>query len=226
MKIITRCNQCDPQDEAALIEIGNENLHQVLCDKGHKFHLVLAQQKHEILFEVATHAIVDGYYREAISSFAASLERYYEFFIKVIAIDWPAGQFASAWKHVTSQSERQLGGYIFVYNNVFRTSPEILSPKLTQLRNSVVHKGIIPSRSEAVTFGKEVAKLINDGCNLLRRKNLNKVEEIIRQTICPEDKSYEIKVLSTYLNCLIDCRPIEFEEYIKSVQTHNTPRFE
>ncbi|MGY2490980.1 hypothetical protein [Cupriavidus sp. CP313] len=227
MKIITICHQCGPKEEAALIEIGNDNRHKVICDKGHEFSLLITQQKHEILFEVATRAIVDGYHREAISSFAASLERYYEFFVRVISAGWQRGQFEKAWKHVASQSERQLGGYIFTYVNVFGSSPEILSQPLVQLRNSVVHKGVIPNRKDTINFGREVAKIINDGCNLLHRRMKGNINEIIRQTICHENKSnYKTLVLNTYLNCLNESDLISFEEYLNSVQTHNKPRFD
>jgi hypothetical protein len=226
LKIIVRCHQCGPNEEAALLEIANENLHQVICDKGHESSLVITQQKHEILFEVAVHAIVDGYYREAISSFAASLERYYEFFIKVISVELPCEEFEKAWRQVTSQSERQLGGYIFTYLNIYRTSPHILPHSLITLRNSVIHKGYIPSRVDAITFGEAVAKIINDGCNLLRSTKADYLNEIIRQTICPNNNSkHPTYILRTYLNCLVESELTSFEGYVKSVQTHNQPRF-
>jgi len=226
LKIIVRCHQCGPNEEAALLEIANENLHQVICDNGHESSLVITQQKHEILFEVAVHAIVDGYYREAISSFAASLERYYEFFLKVISVELRHEEFEKAWKQVASQSERQLGGYIFTYLHIYRTSPPILPPPLVTLRNNVIHKGNIPSRIDAIKFGEAVAKIINDGCNLLRRTKEDHLNEIIRQTICPNNNSnYPAQILRTYLNCLIESELPPFEGYLKSVQTHNKARF-
>lgn len=226
MKIITRCHQCGPGEEAALLEVGNENLHQVICDKGHEWSLVIAQQKHEVLFEVATHAIIDGYYREAISSFAASLERYYEFFIKVILVAVPGDVIEKAWKQISSQSERQLGAYMFTYISFCRAVPETLPQPLTALRNNVIHKGYIPSRAEAIKFGEAVAKIINDGCDLLRRKMPDELNEIIRRVMCPNNSSdYQMLVPHTYLNCLTESRSISLEEYLKSAQTHNKPRF-
>lgn len=227
MKIIVRCPECGSDEEAALLEIGNENLHQVKCDKGHESFLVITQHKHEVLFEVGSYAIVDGYYREAISSFSASLERYYEFFIKVLSVGLSSSEFQKVWKQVASQSERQLGGYLFIYLNVFRTSPEILSQPLVKLRNSVIHKGHIPNRAEAVKFGKAVAKIINDGCNLLHRTKKSEIEEIIRQAICPNNSSnYPTKILHSYLNCLSERELSSFENHLDSMQTHNKPRFE
>lgn len=226
MKIITRCRQCGPEEEAALIEIGNENLHEVVCDKGHKWSLVITQQKHEVLFEVAAQAIIDGYYREAISSFAASLERYYEFFIKVISVQLPTDVFEKAWKQVSSKSERQLGAYIFTYISIYHSLPDILSLSLTTLRNNVIHKGDIPSRVDAVKFGEAVAKIINDGCHQLRRTKSHELNEIVRQSICPNNSSdYPTIMLYTYLNCLTESETIPLEKHLKSLQTHNEPRF-
>jgi len=226
LKIIVRCHQCDSNEEAALLEIGNENLHQVICDKGHRSSIIITQQKHEILFEVAAYAIVDGYYREAISSFAPSLERYYEFFIKVISVELPCKEFEKAWKQVAIQSERQLGGYIFLYLNVYLTSPNILPQPLVKLRNDVVHKGHIPSREDALKFGEAVAQIINEGCNLLHSTKSDNLMEIVRQTICPNNgANHAVLILSTYLNCLVKSKLTPLEEHLKTVLTHNQPRF-
>lgn len=226
MKIITKCHECGPEEDAALLEVGDENLYQVICEKGHKWSLVIPQQKHEVLFEVAAHAIIDGYNREAISSFASSLERYYEFFIKVIYAALPSDVFKNAWNQVSSQSERQLGAYIFTYISIYNSLPDILPQSLTTLRNKVIHKGHIPSRANAVEFGEAVAKIINDGYNLLRRNKRRELDEIIRRVTCPDNRSgHQTLILCTYINCLNESKPIPLEEYLKSVQTHNKPRF-
>lgn len=226
MKIFVKCYKCGPEEEAALLEIGNTNLHQVICDNGHETPIVITQQKHEILFEVAAYAIIDGYNREAISSFAASLERYYEFFLKVISVGMPKGVFENAWKQVASQSERQLGAYIFTYVSFYHSLPDTLSQSLTTLRNNVIHKGYIPSRAEAIALGEAVAKIINAGCDLLQATKRGELNEIIRQTMCPNnDSNYQTYILHTYLNCLSKSTNTSLEEHLKSVQTHNKPRF-
>ena len=209
-----------------MLEVGNKNPHQVICEKGHKWPLVITQHKHEILFEVAAHAIIDGYYREAVSSFAESLERYYEFFIKVISVVLPGDVFEKGWKQIYSQSERQLGAYIFTYISICHKLPETLPQPLTTLRNNVIHKGYIPSRAEAIKLGEVVAKIINNGCNLLRRSKRVELNEIIRQNICPNNSSdYPTLTLRSYLKCLTESAPIPLEDHLKSVQTHNKPRF-
>lgn len=64
------------------VEVRDENHYALTCPKGHRNVVVLQQQKFEVLFEIGAHAIEDGYYREAVSSFTASLERFYEFFVR------------------------------------------------------------------------------------------------------------------------------------------------
>jgi hypothetical protein len=58
-----------------------------------------------------------------------------------------------SWKLISSQSERQLGAYIFVFAATFRDVAPTLSNQMTELRNNVIHKGILPEKHEAVEFG-------------------------------------------------------------------------
>ena len=116
-----------------------------------------------MLFEIGVHAIVDGYYREAISSFASSLERFYEFFIRVAqehlcASDLP---FKNCWKKVSKQSERQLGAFIFLWSAVFGDAPNLLANDQVELRNAVIHKGKIPTKGEAILYGNKVLQLLH-----------------------------------------------------------------
>jgi hypothetical protein len=106
--------------------------------------------------------VVDGYYREAVSSFASSLERFYEFFVRACFIEGecPDDQFKSSWEAVSPQSERQLGAYIFTYLQSFKQTPDILTRKEREFRNEVVHKGEIPTRQKTINFGQRVLEII------------------------------------------------------------------
>ena len=55
------------------------------CPNGHDLLVTTQTLRHEMLFEIALNAIVDGYRREAISSFSAAVERFFEFAIRVLA---------------------------------------------------------------------------------------------------------------------------------------------
>jgi hypothetical protein len=61
-------------EEISTVEFTDDGLYEATCPKGHKSITILQQRKFEILFDIGIYAINDGYYREAISSFTASLE--------------------------------------------------------------------------------------------------------------------------------------------------------
>lgn len=175
MRITLLCHKCirDNQRELAKLysEVVREDGHYVLkCDRGHETSLVLVDEKYAILFEIALHAIVDGYHREAIASAAASLERFYEFATRVIHVEngVPLEEFAECWKHVKSQSERQLGMFLAIYALHFKRAPAVLSPKSVKHRNDVIHKGVIPNSKEAISYLSEVSSLIGEGVIKLR----------------------------------------------------------
>jgi hypothetical protein len=132
------------------------------CERGHETVTLLQQMKFEVLFDLGVNAIIDGYYRDAVSSFASALERLYEFYIHIQcdrrSID--SCLFNSTWKEVDNQSERQLGAFMFVYMMEKKTSPPVLVQKAIKFRNSVIHKGRFPSRDEAIQFGEQVAEIM------------------------------------------------------------------
>lgn len=147
---------------AATVEFKDDGRYEIMCPKGHSSITLLQQQKFEILFDIGAYAIVDGYYREAVSSFTSALERFYEFYIKVLCIsrniDWSNTQ--DAWKEVSNQSERQLGAFIFLHLQETRTKPTLLSNNKIKFRNEVIHKGKIPSREQATEYGQAVLDVV------------------------------------------------------------------
>src|SRR5690349_14819867 len=110
MRLRLSCFQCNTYSLIS-IPVNDHGFYEVVCAKGHTTNYVLSQQHFETLFENGVHAIHDGYYREAISAFAAALERFYEFYVRLISRknNIPQDEFEKGWKAVSKQSERQLG---------------------------------------------------------------------------------------------------------------------
>jgi hypothetical protein len=111
MKIPMMCTTCfqNEQDGVKSVEsldLNDRGRFKITCQNGHTSIVFLNHQKFQILFEIGINAIIDGYYREAVSSFTSSLERFYEFFSKVICItrgiEWTA--IEETWKNVSKQS--------------------------------------------------------------------------------------------------------------------------
>lgn len=227
MRIMVSCPGCladGSTNNAAVLTLANESIYKVVCDIGHEQVVLLPLQKHEVLFEFGVYAIADGYYREAISTFAVALERYYEYFLRVIGVGRRSdAAFDAAWKEVSSQSERQLGAYIFSHMFIIGNSPELMTRKSVELRNRAIHKGYIPTRTEALSYGDSVASLIESGIETLRTRFRGEMDDISRRMMFPEDivRAGRIHVPSTYLSCLAGQREVDFRDYVESVKTHN-----
>jgi hypothetical protein len=146
----------------ALAEFHDEGPYEVQCSKGHRSFVLLQEQRFEILFSIGTYAIVDGYYREAVSSFTASLERFYEYFIRAALIESGIATdlVDKAWRDVAAQSERQLGAFVFLCLRDTGEVPPILTPNEVKFRNQVIHRGKIPSRREAIDYGQRILTLL------------------------------------------------------------------
>lgn len=117
---------------------------------------MLQELKFELLSEYACHAVVDGYYREAVASFTAAMERFFEFYMKVILHTKGVNVegINSAWKEMSRQSERQLGAFIMTYTLENKKAPTLVPKKQIEFRNDVIHKGLFPSREQTIKFGQ------------------------------------------------------------------------
>lgn len=188
--------QGQPSFEFQPIEIRDDGLYESTCSNGHTTLTVVQQQKFEVLFDFGAMALIDGYPREAVTSMAASLERFYEFYILVVCLkhDIDIDTFQTTWKHVASQSERQFGAYLFIYLIdhkgdepliIDNTKPELdgISKGNTktwkEFRNAVVHKGYIPSVSETLAYGNIVYHYLNE---LIKDLKDNSSEYILKAT--------------------------------------------
>ena len=154
----------------ASVPVQSSGLYRGVCPRGHKILLYADLQPFELLFESAMEALVDAYFRESVGSFAAALERYFEFSIATLMLKngLSTEDFAKTWKSVSRQSERQLGMYIGIYTVNFRHMPNILTDEQAKFRNNVIHKGHFPSPDEVVDFGEAVYKIISAGIRELR----------------------------------------------------------
>jgi hypothetical protein len=160
MKIYLSCYKCNHQKKypSPLVDNG---IYELVCENGHKISICLQQTKFEQLYEISLNAIIDGYFREAVASMNAAVERFYEFYIKfVMTENRRVEAFEEAWKCVSSQSERQLGAYIFVYTLKNNRLPPLLPSKKVSFRNSVVHKGEFPSADKTTDFCKSATDVI------------------------------------------------------------------
>jgi hypothetical protein len=193
-------------------KIRDDGLYSGKCPNGHDLLLATQTLRHEMLFEIGLNATRDGYYREAVLSFAASTERYFEFAVRVITRGCGVSEepFKKTWKSVANQSERQLGAYLFLYLAEFGTEPVLPKRRIVEIRNGVAHKGIIPERGEAVAFAEETYELIQSGIRQLREKRLDSVNAILGEETADRAKKMGgrfprcFQVTPTALNAIAD----------------------
>ena len=172
MRIEINCNICsrDKSEEktssvrySRLCSVRDDGIYEFECPEGHRSLTVLRTPKHEVLFAIASNALLDGYLRESIASFAASLERFYEFVIRVIcrAKSIPQQDIKKCWKSVSKQSERQFGAFTMLWFVEMGAPPDLLPNKMVELRNQVIHQGKVPTYQECLKFGQAVIDVIS-----------------------------------------------------------------
>jgi hypothetical protein len=190
MRIRLACMQCfgergEPDHVFYAVEIQDSGLYPMKCRFGHETVTCVQEQKFEVLFELALNAIVDGYYRDAVASFASALERFQEFYIRVVCLKhgMDRSAFADTWKKVSKQSERQLGAYMFVYLLERNSLPPTLPETESSFRNDVIHKGLIPTQDEAIRFGQKVLDIIAPTLAMLKEHYPDQVHTAVMEHI-------------------------------------------
>ncbi|WP_139490824.1 hypothetical protein [Brevibacillus dissolubilis] len=161
MKFPTICHKClVEQGTASFIDLDfqDDGIYTSVCEKGHESLVCLQEELFQILFEHGAMALLDGYQREAVSSFASSLERFYEFSIKVLLLHRgvPMEEIQNTWKLVAAQSERQLGAFYFLFASQFGFAPNPVAQQWVKFRNDVIHKGHIPSRDKVLGYAEHL----------------------------------------------------------------------
>jgi hypothetical protein len=204
MKLPIVCSKCMAEDIVTarpmeVVTFNDDGIYEALCPKGHTSFTILQQQKFEVLFEIGAYAIVDGYYREAVSSFTSSVERFYEFFIRALLLEKGLDEkvINESWKQIANQSERQYGAFIFLYTTEFGKSPRLPNEKNTKFRNDVIHKGKIPTLEEAVDYGQALLDVVRPILRDVKEKYPKGVEKTIELHLAHCQEKVGEKPIST-----------------------------
>lgn len=171
------------------VEVNDSGILKIKCFKGHITYAVLQNEKFELLFDMGIYAFQDGYNRESISSFAAALERFYEYSIRLFCLinNVDEEKFETSWKNIASQSERQYGAYCFLYLQTMGSPINVFSNRYLKLRNRVIHSGYIPDNVETLDYSKAVYDYIsfeitkykakfNQYCQILTTRRIVKLQ--------------------------------------------------
>lgn len=236
MKIVypANCQFCEEDDlksgkklgipKAIFIELNDKGIYSWKCEKNHTNWFFQQEPLFQILFDLGALALSDGYTREAVSSFATSLERFYEFVIKLILLsndNINEELIVNYWKPLEKKSERQLGAYITLFVYKFYKMPSL--PHLEEFRNNVIHKGHIPTEKKALEYGNMVSNLIFDVLFLIKEyfkddasKIIHKVAKFRNNLIKNDYPSIEKAWYPSEPN-LIQVRMINSPEFFKRI---------
>ena len=199
------------------VELDNENIHEFICPKGHRTLTQLQEQKFQILFDLASMALNDGYTKEAVSSYSGALERFIEYYILVTSLrnSVTLEDFTKTWKQMANQSERQLGAYFIL--RLQEGKPTNWDEKKSSFRNNVTHKGYIPSADEAIDYGQYVLTFIRttlEELNDTSKEFLDKAT-FIHLTKKGDKLSDKVRISNGSIPTIISLRGIESENYGK-----------
>jgi len=184
MRIKITCFECCGGRDVAYADVTSQplrddGLYRFTCSRGHVAIIVLEQLLFEVLAEVALQALLDGYCREAVSSFASSLERFYEFYFRVVSRTrgTEPATISAAWKLIQAQSERQLGAFVSLYLTENGKAPPLLGDVHVAVRNRVVHQGKIPTEAEAVAYGQAVVEYVQARLNEMHPRHFQGIRD-------------------------------------------------
>jgi hypothetical protein len=162
MQIFAMCMECQkvlghPSFEPFFVPYYEDRIAHITCSRGHKSVYVIQSQKFEVLMESGVNALAAGFTLEACASFSTALERLYEFALKVLAThcDVTEEAYNETYKEMSRQSERQLGAFLVLFALQFGSAYKP-NRSIVEFRNSVIHKGLIPTPQEAHEFCSKV----------------------------------------------------------------------
>lgn len=193
MFIVTTCHVCGREKMLAgdtptsfYVELTDTGYVSATCSNGHDVMSSIQNFDFELLFDLAGMALLDGFSREAVGTFATAVERARETYIRCsFHSDFkPNATFERTWREVRRQSERQLGAFLFAWLGNEHCEPRNFSQKEIELRNNCVHYGAIPSFQDALAFGQSALEMIEEIHTALVKDGSEKImAEVFRRAM-------------------------------------------
>jgi hypothetical protein len=190
MKMLAVCAQCiitaqDNPHQNYEADYFDDHIAYVECRLEHKSAMIVQNCKAEILLGSAADALSRGFTFEAVASAATALERSYEFSLQVFMATKgkTTDEFDVFFKGMSSQSERQLGAFMLLSEMDFGATYKP-SQDMTSFRNSVIHRGKVPTSTEAEQFCSHVYDTIRSiKDQLIAKYSLDAIARILNENV-------------------------------------------
>jgi hypothetical protein len=202
VKVFAPCMQClielgRPSFEPIIGDYFDDGVAYITCSAGHKTAHLIQSSKFEMLLEAGAIALLESFTLEACADFSAALERFYEFALRVMcrAQGISPELFDKMFKEMARQSERQLGAFISLYAIEFGESYKP-DTKISNFRNEVIHKGMIPTVDDAKIFCSHIYLVISTLYRKLHDKHADHMTFVMmdglrkKQALLPEGMKF------------------------------------
>jgi hypothetical protein len=167
MRIPIPCLKCLDAEASGLVyavsTLDDDGRFTGQCENGHDVICRTPRPPHEWLTTAGALAFLDGYHREAASSFAAALESSFAFYVEVSLHQ--AGLELEAVRELLRKSkldQRRAGMVSVCYLRDTGKQFPYLQQKWVEFRNNVVHNGHWPTRSKTLEYADYVCRSISE----------------------------------------------------------------
>jgi hypothetical protein len=144
-------------EDRILVDVTNDGAYSAICKRGHEMNVVLQNPRFELMFESACMALGEGYFHQAVASFAASLDGFQTFLVGVacrhVGVSTDLTEFV---KDEARRSERQPAAVALGYAALIGARYPFMSHKRREFRGQVVHEGYFPTFEETLDFAGAV----------------------------------------------------------------------
>lgn len=169
MRILEKCPICSQEN---IVVINENRLIEMRCTNNHSYRIWVQSHLSELLFDRACLFLINGYYREAVFNFYASLERFREFFVKFFLLkkNIADDQIKYFLKEISGNSENQYGAYLHAFTSENLQEIGVNEKNTIRAgRNPVIHKGHFSNEEECKKYGDNIFKLIKHDYSYLKK---------------------------------------------------------
>jgi len=180
MRINCSCLKCTDKPSYINVEI-NEAFFSgktISCSEGHEFFFISASPRSQFLIQQGVESFLKGYYFESFHTLYSAYEAYKKEFVAAHSYN-EIKDLESVKTMLTKldRSERLEGAYVTSFISLSNGKvPISLSRSAVELRNNVVHKGILPDKASCEKIGNAVFKFIGEGNLLIAKRCMEETD--------------------------------------------------